>query len=482
MSRLKSLLIVLAIWATIYLPALGWPEIKGEEGRRILPAIRMLETGDYIVPRVGSSAYFSKPPLINWLVAASFKLFGQRNEWTARAPSVLFVLAVAVAFVTVARGSLGTRGATIAALIWLTNFGMIEKGHLIEIEAVYVSLCALAMICWLSWWEQRCSPWLTWTVPWIFLGLGWLAKGPVHLLFFYAILLAVLWQAKEWKSFFHLAHLTGLFVMLAIFAAWAVPFIEMTRTAQVMSRWSAQFTGRIAGEFFHAGVWIRTFLHIGVYLLPWLLFLPLVRFNKIHDNTQRQLARALAWGSAIPLTFISVMPGALPRYSLPVLTPFCWLMAVTFAENAFAQPGWMNGRDRPLWSRVAGPLAGLSVAIGLIGYPSMAIAIQRRSKVKNVAAQINSAMPSTETLYAVAPNYQPFFFYMHAPVKYVNRVAELPNDTRYFLVLPPDEQAALASQQWAPRHARLILRLTDYRNQTIILFAVEPAGDRTRSD
>ena len=94
----RALLIVLLVWAAIYLPALGSLEIKGEEGRRIFPAITMLETGNYIVPQVGSGEYFSKPPLVNWLVAASFKIFGARNEWTARLPSALCVLAVAIAF------------------------------------------------------------------------------------------------------------------------------------------------------------------------------------------------------------------------------------------------------------------------------------------------------------------------------------------------------------------------------------------------
>src|SRR4029077_5572697 len=117
----RGLLIVLLGWAAIYLPALGSLAIKGEEGRRILPAIRMIETGDYIVPRVGSTTYFRKPPLVNWLVAVSFKVFGVRNEWTARLPSALSVLVVAIAFVTVARASLGARGSTIAAFIWLTN-------------------------------------------------------------------------------------------------------------------------------------------------------------------------------------------------------------------------------------------------------------------------------------------------------------------------------------------------------------------------
>ena len=97
-SQLKSLVIVLLVWAAIYLPALGSLAIKGEEGRRILPAVRMLETGNYVVPQVGGTPYFRKPPLVNWLVAASFKAFGVRNEWTARLPSALCVLAVAIAF------------------------------------------------------------------------------------------------------------------------------------------------------------------------------------------------------------------------------------------------------------------------------------------------------------------------------------------------------------------------------------------------
>src|SRR5437667_74474 len=153
----------------MYLLALGSIAIKGEEGRRILPAIRMLETGNYIVPQVGSNPYFRKPPLVNWLVAASFKIFGVRNEWTARLPSAISVLAVAIAFVTVARASLGPSGSTVAALIWLTNIGIIEKGRLIEIEGLYASLFGLAIIFWLSFVLQKKSPWLTWLPASVFL-------------------------------------------------------------------------------------------------------------------------------------------------------------------------------------------------------------------------------------------------------------------------------------------------------------------------
>jgi 4-amino-4-deoxy-L-arabinose transferase-like glycosyltransferase len=53
MSRLTALAIFVALWAAIYLPGLGSTEIKGEEGRRILPAVTMLETGNWLVPYLG---------------------------------------------------------------------------------------------------------------------------------------------------------------------------------------------------------------------------------------------------------------------------------------------------------------------------------------------------------------------------------------------------------------------------------------------
>src|SRR5207244_13431713 len=99
------------------------------------------------------------------------------NEWTARLPSALSVLAVAVAFVTVARTSLGSRRSMIAALIWMTNIGMIEKGRLIEIEALYVSLCGLAIIFWLSFFLQNNSQCLIWFLSAVFLGHDLFAYG-----------------------------------------------------------------------------------------------------------------------------------------------------------------------------------------------------------------------------------------------------------------------------------------------------------------
>src|SRR5205809_6034346 len=341
-SRFRAVGVVLLVWALIYLPALGSIAIKGEEGRRILPAVRMLETGNYIVPRIGSNPYFRKPPLVNWLVAASFAVSSVRNEWTARLPSALAVLAVAIAFVTVARASLGPTGSLIAALVWMTNIGMIEKGRLIEIEALYISLCGLAIIFWLSFFVQRKSPWLIWVPACIFLGLGLLAKGPTHLIFFYAIVFAVLWHMKGWRLLIHPAHFAGVVIMLGIFAAWELPFFHRTATHVAAAKWSNQFTGRLQGIDFKLVSWIQNIPRGLIYFLPWVLLFPFVRFSAFHDYAAQRLARGLAWGIAVPFVALSLVPGALPRYSMPVIAPASWLLAMSCTGQALQWP-WEKG-------------------------------------------------------------------------------------------------------------------------------------------
>jgi 4-amino-4-deoxy-L-arabinose transferase-like glycosyltransferase len=475
-SRLRAIAVVILLWAVIYLPALGSIAIKGEEGRRILPAVRMLATRNYIVPQVGSNPYYRKPPLVNWLVAASFKLFGVRNEWTARLPSALSVLVLAIAFVTVARPTLGKRGSIIAAMIWLTNIGIIEKGRLIEIEALYVSLCGLAIILWLSFFLQKKSPWLMWLPASVFLGLGLLAKGPTHLLFFYGIVIAVLAYWKDWRVLVHPAHFVGLAVMIGISAAWAIPFVYATTSQVAIDKWSGQYTGRLKGIDFKFLDWIQNVPRSLIYFLPWLLLFPFARFSRLQEENEQRLARALSWGIALPFLAINLVPGALPRYSMQAVVPASWLLGMIFAGNALQWPRrWM--KDERVWTKVVAAFVGLGIVIGAIGYPITAVVLRDRQQVKKAAAEINALVPPNETLYAVNPDYQPVFFYVKAPVQYVSDVENLPRNARYFLVRYNNEAKALAAQKWAPLRPRPIARVRDYSKREMVLFEVAPANE-----
>ena len=83
LNRIHAFLIVFLIWVGIYLPHLGRPKLKGEEYKRAMPAVTMLETGNWTLPYIGGLPYHNKPPGINWLVGLSFVITGEQSALSA---------------------------------------------------------------------------------------------------------------------------------------------------------------------------------------------------------------------------------------------------------------------------------------------------------------------------------------------------------------------------------------------------------------
>ena len=247
----RDCLVVLLIWAGIYLPALGSLPLVHEEPRRALPALHMLSSGDWLVPRVGSEPYLHKPPLLNWLIALSFAATGSRTEAAARLPSVLATATLALTIVTVAGRGWLARAAQgrLAAIFFLTNLAMMETGRLAELEALYVALTGIALVLWLAAWHRRLNPWWLWLAPAPFLGLGMLAKGPAELIFYYGIVLPILVLAKETRALLHVGHALALAVIAGTFLACAIPCslaINPAHPTEVWRVWLNQISARAA--------------------------------------------------------------------------------------------------------------------------------------------------------------------------------------------------------------------------------------------
>ncbi len=100
--------------------------------------------------------------------------------------------------------------------------------------------------------------------------------------------------------------------------------------------------------------------------------------------------------------------------------------------------------------------------------------LQRREKVRPIAAQLDAAIPPNESLYAVDPDYQPFLFYLRRPIVYVSEVSDLPRGR----ALPPGPAGRTKTRPsnralWAPQQAEPILRIKDYRGRRVILLRVQ---------
>ncbi len=344
MTRLKASALVLLLWAGIYLPGLGSTEIKGEEGRRILPAITMLETGNWLVPYVGGKPFLRKPPLVNWAIAAAFKLTGKRNEWTARMPSALCVLGLGLTIVATSGARwMNVETAFVAAVMAMTQFGLLAKARFAgaEIEGIYAPLSAIAIVCWLAWWSRACSPWLVWVVPGFFLGLASLAKGPsFHLVYFCAIALTVLGFARRWRDLLHPAPFAGIALAALMFAAWAVPYFRTPEAKDAAAVWKRQGIDRFTESEFNAGNYFTNIPRGLMDQLPWLLLAPAAigvlraRRGRGADSQSASpdepIANPLegcALASAGCFFAVLLIPGTLPRYVLPLGAPFALALA-----------------------------------------------------------------------------------------------------------------------------------------------------------
>src|SRR5262245_55897711 len=81
----RAALLVAAVAAAVYLPALGARDFWApDEGRFAVIAREMLRSGDWIVPRMNGEPIALLPPLTYWLAALPSFPFGDVTEWTGR--------------------------------------------------------------------------------------------------------------------------------------------------------------------------------------------------------------------------------------------------------------------------------------------------------------------------------------------------------------------------------------------------------------
>jgi 4-amino-4-deoxy-L-arabinose transferase-like glycosyltransferase len=393
MHRLQASALFAVLWALVYLPGLGSTEIKGEEGRRILPAVTMLETGNWLVPYVGGKPFLRKPPLVNWMIAGSFWITGVRNEWTARLPSALCVLALGLTIIGTSaphgKEWIGPDTAFVAAVMVMTQAGLLAKARFAgaEIEGIYAPLAGMAIVWWLAMWARKRSPWISWLVPGVLLGFASLAKGPsLHLLFFYVVVVGVLWKAGEGRSLRHPAHFAALAVSAAMFAAWAVPYFQSPEAANAAEVWKRQGIDRFTDSDFNAGNYFSNIPRALSDQLPWVLFAPLIvgalrrRQPDLTGSTSRvpsaiglqHAMTGVAWAAAGSFVVVLLIPGTLPRYVLPLGAPFALILAW-----ALEDPRWEGAHRR--WHRANQIAAALVMLLALFAPVAGGVSVEAGS-------------------------------------------------------------------------------------------------------
>lgn len=178
---MRAALALLLLACLAFLPFFGFPEWRGTEARRVQIAAEMVESGDYIVPRLWGEETYAKPPFYYWMLAASFHLFGV-TPFSARIVSVLgFWLLAVIAFHFLRRWH-GESAARVGAGGLLIAPVVTHDVPFAEIDPMFAVLTVLSLLCLSDGVFARNRQRLI--LAGLLGGLAVMTKGPPYLMFF----------------------------------------------------------------------------------------------------------------------------------------------------------------------------------------------------------------------------------------------------------------------------------------------------------
>ena len=216
---------VVALAALIWFGLLGHRDLMGpDEGRYAEIPLEMVNTGDWLTPRLNGFKYFEKPALQYWLTAASFELFGVGNA-SARLPVAVGAFLGALWAMFVAGRLWGGKAGLYSFLILISSLYYGALGHIITLDMLVGVFLFLGVGALLIAQSDRSDPrrvrnWML--LGWAALALATLTKGLIGLVLpGGAILFYSLWQ-RDWALWRHLHLGKGLLLYLLLAAPWFI--------------------------------------------------------------------------------------------------------------------------------------------------------------------------------------------------------------------------------------------------------------------
>jgi 4-amino-4-deoxy-L-arabinose transferase-like glycosyltransferase len=332
-----SVLLVL-IGAIIFLPFLGMHAWDGNEPIRVIVAKEMMQTGNWLMPVLHGQPYYAKPPLMNWLIAASGSVFGTVNEWTSRFPSVLMMLSTSLSVYFMTSKWLGRDGRFFAALMTLCMVGLLKKGREAEIESLHFFLIAVVLLVWINGYVRQWKPSILWGTTLFLVGIGFLSKGPQVIFFFYMSVIPYLFVRKKMSLLFSRGHVFGLIIFLSVLSLYMLSVLQWTTFDRYVDTWVKE--GMQRTESRHSFTFLQHLLsypfEVLASLMPCALFLiPIAIYKDLRLEAKKLFSNELLMFSFIvvaanfPLYWL--MPNMRTRYFLPA-GPFVALATAVIFE------------------------------------------------------------------------------------------------------------------------------------------------------
>lgn len=320
-----------------------------DEGRYVEIPREMVESGDYVLPRLNGILYFEKPPLFYWLEASAIKVFGI-SEWSMRLwPALLGLFGCWMTY-AFGRHFYGRTAGVVSAGVLATTLLYYALARFIILdmaEAVFMTASLFAFLLSAEEKEERRALW------WARAGhaaaaLAVLSKGLIGVLL--PGLVGLVWVAMlgRWSFVRRAFCPSGILIFLAIATPWHAlaatrnqDFLWFYFVHEHLLRFTTDVHRREGPPWYFVGV-------LAVGFLPWTGYL----WNAVKEALPASWARRrerpvelflILWAGII-FVFFSVSSSKLPPYILPIFPPLALLTGRLLAPRLEA----MEKDDLPI--------------------------------------------------------------------------------------------------------------------------------------
>lgn len=350
MPKISYFLLVL-FSGLLFFPGIAkLPVIDRDEAHFAQASRQMLQNEQYFQIRFQEKTRFQKPPGINWLQAASVRLFSDADKtsiWPYRLPSVLGAMLSVLMTFFFARRFVSKRTALLSAAFLATSMLLVIEAHMAVIDAsLLLSVVLMQGALWIIYQAAMDNKPVSWHWPflfWLAMAVGFALKGVTPLVGCLSVLtLCIIERRIGWLK--ELRLISGFIFFLILSLAWLLMVNAAENSNYLVQMLHKDLLPKLKGgheshgkpPLFHLAILPLTLWPASLFLWQGMCF----AFSERKTTIVKFL---LAW--IVPVwVFFELMPTKLPQYVLPTFPAIAILCALAVTTDyAKNKPGkWLH--------------------------------------------------------------------------------------------------------------------------------------------
>ena len=358
-----------------------------DEGRYGEVGRWMLQSGDWLTPRLNGLPFFHKPPYLYWLEAVSLATFGV-SALALRLVPALHVGLMLVALYLSVRQIAGEAMARRAAIMLGTSLAFLVGGQYINHDMLVASWIGVAIWCFAFAFMAGDQPDATLArLGFVACALGLLSKGLIGIALPGLVIFIWLIWTRQFKKIRYLPWVSG----LALFGLIALPWFVLAQQKhpELFNYMfiGQQFNRYTAATYNNPEPWWFYLLALTLLFFPWVFFALNAARAKV-PVAQAWWRLGWSWVLAI-LVFFSIPHSKLVGYILPVLPPLALLAALGW-ERAMAH--------RARAGQVFGAICVFNIGVALVLMTQVGN-VTRTGRAEDVARVLACEARASDTIY-----------------------------------------------------------------------------------